>query len=640
MSARVLRARRVSCATLVCATLFMSACEVDRTAEVDLATLALASAGSGGSAGCVPRDTQDTVPDRVDEDCDGRIDENVEGSRANCPSGTRVIEGTRGNDVLKGTSGRDCILGYGGNDTIYGLGGDDVIWAGPGNDRVYSGSGSSIVRGGSGDDWIDTSHSCGATAYGEAGRDTLLGGSGNEVFYGGDDNDVLKGGGGSDKLNGDGCHDSLHGGTGRDAANGGADVDACDAETTSACEGARTSCSSDANCPATERCAANVNFCVPRSAAGCGSCAPGRPVDDTCDGIDDDCDGQVDDDYVPSQVSCGSGSCAATGVTQCVNSQVQNSCEPGMPLPGNDASCDGRDDDCDGRVDEGFMASERSCGTGVCARTGSVICEAGVVVDSCQPGGPISALDETCDGLDDDCDGIDDEDVPTAPTSCGLGVCASTGVAACSGGRIVDSCVPGVPTASIDLSCDGLDDDCNGSVDDAFPGTPTNCGFGLCARVGMTTCVEGQIADSCQVTCEGQCNDGAEDDGDGLIDCLDPDCRNAVGCLQGSFGSPCISNFDCNRVGPEAFCITGMPGGYCTRPCSTGCPAGTHCLTGGTSCVVDCGPGDHCGRPNFVCSPVGFEGSEGDAFCHGDCSLSCPIGTVCNPTTYRCVLPS
>lgn len=46
------------------------------------------------------------------------------------------------------------------------------------------------------------------------------------------------------------------------------------------------------------------------------------------------------------------------------------------------------------------------------------------------------------------------------PTACGQGECASTGV--CANGR--DTCLPGLPSAEL---CDGLDNDCNGAVDDS-----------------------------------------------------------------------------------------------------------------------------------------------------------------------------
>src|SRR5213593_3037306 len=75
---------------------------------------------------------------------------------------------------------------------------------------------------------------------------------------------------------------------------------------------------------------------------------------------------------------------------------------------------------------------------------------------------------EVCDGRDNDCDGAVDSaygqftaDAGTACNSGGLGVCAD-GIVRCQGGALV--CVPKV--ASGPEVCNGLDDDCNGIVDD------------------------------------------------------------------------------------------------------------------------------------------------------------------------------
>src|SRR5262245_15065635 len=102
-------------------------------------------------------------------------------------------------------------------------------------------------------------------------------------------------------------------------------------------------------------------------------CIPTGASDATCDGVDDDCDGSVDEDYVAQATSCGTGACAASGVTSCVAGVEQDSCTPGTPAA-NDASCDGVDDDCDGSVDEGYASLPTSCGTGGCASDGSTAC--------------------------------------------------------------------------------------------------------------------------------------------------------------------------------------------------------------------------------------------------------------------------
>jgi hypothetical protein len=642
-------------------------------------------------------DSKDTLPDRIDEDCDGKIDEDVDATRASCPRGMRIIEGTRGDDVIHGTSGRDCILGYGGNDTIYGEAGDDLIFGGPGDDHIFTGKGNALVHAGAGADTVDTSGSFVSTVFGEAGADTLIGGTGPDIFYGGDDNDVLNGGGGPDVLNGGGCHDLIVGGQGLDLGVGGKDFDACDSELAKECEKSGTSrvlCHADSDCGASERCAGNSGFCVPRTAALCStnSCTPTSNLDDSCNGVDDDCDGVIDDDYVGHATPCGSGACAAMGMTSCMNGVVQDSCRAGSPLPGNDATCDRIDDDCDGRVDEGFTATVTNCGVGACGNTGLTSCSNGTVLDSCLPGNVLDVTDTTCDGVDDDCDGaIDDDFAPIATncgqgacartgatqclggnvviscepglptqatdtscngidddcngliddafapesTTCGLGVCAKTGATRCVAGVLRDSCRPGTPTAAVDETCNGLDDDCNGAVDDAYAGSDTTCGFGTCQRSGRLTCNSGHVVDTCHVDCEGQCNDGAEDDNDGLIDCADSDCSSALGCFDRSFGSPCSTDSQCDRVGGQATCVLGFPGGYCSRTCSSNanCPTGTFCLNN-IACVVACGPGDHCGRAGFACSAVPGLGTA--KWCHPSCALSCPTGQTCNPTNSQC----
>ncbi|MGA1823770.1 MAG: C25 family cysteine peptidase [bacterium] len=65
----------------------------------------------------------------------------------------------------------------------------------------------------------------------------------------------------------------------------------------------------------------------------------------------------------------------------------------------------------------------------------------------------------------------------TQPTTCGTGACASTGIETCIDGEWGgDTCVPGTPSAEI---FDGLDNDCNGLIDDGISHAPSIGGYNV-----------------------------------------------------------------------------------------------------------------------------------------------------------------
>lgn len=495
---------------------------------------------AGSGAGGTPSEPSEEPeePEEVCPSCDIRAED--------CPEGYNIIEGTAGDDVLEGTPGSDCILGYEGEDNIVGGNGDDFLAGGPGDDTIDSGNGKDVVYGGDGNDRITEGNGKGSEIHGNAGNDVIDAGNGTDTLifgedghdritagngkdraYGGDGNDFVTGGNGKDELWGEQCHDVLIGGQGADLADGGEGFDACDGENCEKKEKEVDECESDADCSAGHWCVTWVGLCIPWTPDG--QDANGNNV---CNGEDDDCDDLVDEDYEPTLTTCGIGACYAEGELICEDGEEIDTCIPGQPAP-DDPTCDGIDDDCDGTNDEDYPQTPTACGIGACAATGLLICENGTETDTCTPGTP--ALDDaTCNGIDDDCNGLTDEDYVPLVTTCGIGACSATGLTSCVNGQVLDSCTPGAP-APDDSLCNALDDDCDGVTDEDYPETPTSCVVSGCYSTGRFICVDGEEIDTCPIdplcVSEAACGDGADNDGDGLTDCADTvDCALTPEC--------------------------------------------------------------------------------------------------------------
>jgi hypothetical protein len=374
--------------------------------------------------------------------------------------------------------------------------------------------------------------------------------------------------------------------------------------------------------------------------AGMDACTPAGP-DTDCDGVDDDCDGVADDNYASQSTNCGTGGCARTGSTSCVNGSVQDSCTSGTPA-GGDATCDGADDDCDGTSDENYESVPTTCGLGACATVGVTSCVAGQVQKSCQPGTP-AASDADCDGVDDDCNGTADEDYPTAVISCGTGACARQGSRSCVAGQVVEFCQPGAAAGS-DSTCDGVDTDCDGDVDEDFLGGSTRCGIGACEAAGVQVCSAGQLADTCRPGLPAQADltcDGRDDDCDGVADedalsfevtCGTGACSTTATatCAGGVWAGQCVplpapATEDTNCNGIDDDCDGAVDDDFAATPVT--CGLGVCANSGASACVA--------GQLTQSCVPWPAL-STTDALCDGadsDCDGAVDEDFAVQPTT-------
>jgi hypothetical protein len=185
----------------------------------------------------------------------------------------------------------------------------------------------------------------------------------------------------------------------------------------------------------------------------------------TCgDSLDNDCDGAADENC-PCDFNGQTDGVCATATTDGSGTCQQPS---GYVSDEGTGNCDGADNDCDGMVDEGCACTDgdtQNCYSGPSGTAGTGLCQQGT--QTCASGAwgtcqnEVLPSNETCgNATDEDCDGLVNEGCPCDFNGTSTGVC-SAGTLDGSG-----ACTAPTDYESPESSCDGLDNNCDGDVDE------------------------------------------------------------------------------------------------------------------------------------------------------------------------------